>query len=180
MKWSTNRRAPGWVPRGRRSRRVPRYLASGWIAPAVRRPARTSLPPASAARTGQNGCRVRWRPGSAGGCPAVPCPPCVFSAPLSSALREAMRSFMAFLTARRRAGMISRPTAASTPAAQEAEVSLVCSQEMIVLRTAQRTISAVLCRLSFCIRLVRWVFTVQTLKSRIVAASLLDLPSARS
>jgi hypothetical protein len=52
-------------------------------------------------------------------------------------------------------------------------------QEMSPFRTAYRTISAVLCRFSFCMRLARWVSTVDTPRSSSVATSLFDRPSAR-
>jgi hypothetical protein len=52
-------------------------------------------------------------------------------------------------------------------------------QEMSPFRTAYRTISAVLCRFSFCMRLARWVSTVDRPRSSSVATSLFDRPSAR-
>ena len=51
---------------------------------------------------------------------------------------------------------------------------------MIFFRTAYSTISAVLCRFSFCIILLRCVSIVVTLRFRAFAISLFDLPSAIS
>src|SRR6059036_2491328 len=51
-------------------------------------------------------------------------------------------------------------------------------QEMILFRTAYRTISAALWRLSFCIIRVRCVSTVLVLRLSMEATSLLDRPSA--
>ena len=51
---------------------------------------------------------------------------------------------------------------------------------MMRFRMAYSTMSAVLCRLSFCMMRLRWVSTVYRLTLRMFAASLLDFPSASS
>ena len=49
---------------------------------------------------------------------------------------------------------------------------------IIFFRTAYSTISAVLCRFSFCIMLVRWLSTVCGLNCKAAATSLFEFPSA--
>ena len=51
-------------------------------------------------------------------------------------------------------------------------------QAMIFFLTAYNTSSAVLCRFSFCMRLLRWLSTVYGLSCKLAATSLLEFPSA--